>query len=117
MNSSPSPAEVSPREVVPATDRSTLLKALVLLAAFVGLAHVPLLLSDAILWDSAPLANAIEEGSFQHLYQGYLASGAPQVYYLQAAIAQMPDYVKAFKVTAFLSLVGATLCIFSLCLR
>jgi hypothetical protein len=91
-------------------------RALFVLLVFTALAYLPLLLSDSILWDSAPLANAHEEGNYESLYEGSVSSGAPQVYSLYYVLGHFPDYLLAYKLTAFLCMVGAAACVFQLCL-
>jgi hypothetical protein len=115
MNDLAQRADASAGNADQASGRRLDLKALGLLLAFTALAHLPLLFSDSILWDSAPMANALEERDYDILYQAASSSGAPQVYYLHYALGQFPNYVFAYKLTAYLSLLGATACIFWLC--
>jgi hypothetical protein len=109
-------ADVSNGEVGQPREGRLVLKAVLLLIGFTALAHLPLLVSDSIMWDSMPLANAIEEDNFDLLYRVFRSGGLPQSYYLHSALGHVPNYLLAYKLTAYFSLLGATVCIFWLCL-
>ncbi|MEX0676132.1 MAG: hypothetical protein WD063_03605 [Pirellulales bacterium] len=116
MKSLSNASDVSSSGAAQQPGRRLVLKAIILLIVFTSLAHLPLVVSDSILWDSGPLTSAIEEGNFDLLYRVCRAGGLPQTYYLHFGLGHLPNYVHAYKLTAFASLLGATVCIFWLCL-
>lgn len=86
-----------------------------LLFAFV--CHFPLLLNNGIYWDGWLLYGLQASGNGRQLFEMFREMGIPWFAYLHRAMWLSPHYVFAVKLTAFASIVIATLAVYAIARR
>jgi hypothetical protein len=93
------------------TDPSATFVAVLFAVLFALAFHVPLVVSDSVLWDDVTIVHAVETGQSEMLVEQFSDAGAPHWGAMHAALGRLPGAKYWYKAIALACLLGATGCV------